>query len=100
MVVLFVLELFILVLTATLICAILKVISGRVCVEPSQRPRGAVQPEPAYHPETLEGVLVSQRVAGEITRRQYRTAMAGVAARDADRHPLEVPPEASPPEPA
>jgi hypothetical protein len=46
---------------------------------------------PAAVPETLEGALVRQLVAGEITGRQYRNEMARVAARDADRHPLDVP---------
>jgi hypothetical protein len=52
----------------------------------------------APRPESLEGVLVSQLVRGEISRRQYRLAMAGVADRDADRHPMSVPPDAVPPE--
>jgi hypothetical protein len=46
---------------------------------------------PVAVPETLEGALVRQLVAGEITGRQYRNEMARVAARDADRHPLDVP---------
>jgi hypothetical protein len=44
-------------------------------------------------PETLEGALVVQLVAGEITPPQYRYAMANLAVRDADRHPLTVPPD-------
>jgi hypothetical protein len=51
-------------------------------------------------PQTLEGLLTIQLVAGEITGPQYRKAMASIAARDAERHPLEVPPEATPPEAA
>ncbi|WP_127509070.1 hypothetical protein [Actinoplanes solisilvae] len=43
-------------------------------------------------PESLEGVLVAQLVADEITRGQYHRAMAKIAARDDDRHPLAVPP--------
>jgi len=53
--------------------------------------------EPA--PASLEGVLVTQLVSGEITRRQYRREMAALALRDADRHPLQVPPDGVPPGP-
>jgi hypothetical protein len=45
------------------------------------------------HPESLEGVLVAQLLAGEISRGQYLRAIEGLAARDDDRHPLTVPPE-------
>jgi hypothetical protein len=55
---------------------------------------------PNRSPQTLEGILTLELVAGEITGPQYRQAMATVAARDAERHPLEVPPEVTPPEPA
>jgi hypothetical protein len=55
---------------------------------------------PQKIPQTLEGLLTVQLVAGEITGRQYRHAMATIAARDAERHPLEVPPEVTPPEAA
>ena len=48
-------------------------------------------------PQTLEGVLTLQLVAGEITGLQFRHAMAAIAARDAERHPLEMPPEVTPP---
>lgn len=61
----------------------------------AERPAGS---EPGPVPESLEGVLVRQILSGEITRRQYARAMAGLAARDAVRHPLEVPPDAVPPE--
>ena len=61
-------------------------------------PGGA--PAPQRTPQTLEGLLTIQLVAGEITGRQYRHAMATLAARDAERHPLEVPPEVTPPEAA
>jgi uncharacterized membrane protein len=44
-------------------------------------------------PETLEGVLVRQLVDGEISGPQYRRAMRRLAERDADRHPMTVPPE-------
>jgi hypothetical protein len=51
-------------------------------------------------PQTLEGVLAGQLMTGEITGPQYQHAMATLAARDAERHPLEVPPDISPPEAA
>jgi hypothetical protein len=44
-------------------------------------------------PETLEGVLVRQVTDGAISGVQYRRAMQRLAERDADRHPLTVPPE-------
>lgn len=49
--------------------------------------------DPPRAPETLEGALVAQLVAGEITAPQYRHAMANLAVRDAERHPLTVPPD-------
>ena len=61
-------------------------------------PGGASAPQRT--PQTLEGLLTVQLVAGEITGRQYRRAMATLAARDAERHPLDVPPEVNPPEAA
>jgi hypothetical protein len=53
---------------------------------PAESPRAAA-------PESLEGVLVRNLVGGEITGSQYRRAMRRLAERDADRHPLSVPPE-------
>ncbi|RSM50427.1 hypothetical protein DMB66_43285 [Actinoplanes sp. ATCC 53533] len=44
-------------------------------------------------PETLEGVLAGQLLAGEINAAQYRRAVQRLAERDALRHPLLVPPE-------
>ncbi len=55
---------------------------------------------PGQDPQTLEGVLSRQLVTGRITGPQYRQAMAGLASRDAKRHPLDPPPPADPPEPA
>ncbi|GIE54136.1 hypothetical protein Ani05nite_76700 [Amorphoplanes nipponensis] len=50
-------------------------------------------PDPAEpKPETLEGVLVRQLMADEISGPQYRRAMQRLAERDADRHPLTLPP--------
>jgi len=52
---------------------------------------------PDRDPQTLEGVLTRQLVTGEITGPQYRSAMASIAIRDAERHPFVVPPDADPP---
>lgn len=60
---------------------------------PAGAPAGAVS---VPKPESLEGVLAAQLVAGEITRGQYRKAVEGLAARDDERHPLTVPPETGP----
>ncbi|MEV6596657.1 hypothetical protein AB0M36_07270 [Actinoplanes sp. NPDC051346] len=57
-------------------------------------------PVPERSPQTLEGALTLQLVAGEITGPQYRHAMSTLAARDAERNPLEVPPDCIPPEAA
>lgn len=46
----------------------------------------------AAKPETLEGVLVRQLLSQEISRQQYLHAIERLAERDADRHPLSVPP--------
>jgi hypothetical protein len=43
---------------------------------------------------TLEGLLAAQVMSGQISRRQYRRAVAGLAARDDERDPLALPPEA------
>lgn len=51
-------------------------------------------------PETLEGIVVGQLMTGGISRQQYRRAMCHLAARDAERHPLEVPPDMVPPDSA
>jgi hypothetical protein len=51
---------------------------------------------PPAAPESLEGVLVAQLMSGEISKTQYHRAVEGMAARDDDRHPLAVPPEAGP----
>ncbi|BEL02583.1 hypothetical protein Q0Z83_007740 [Actinoplanes sichuanensis] len=42
-------------------------------------------------PSSLEGVLTSQLIAGEITRSQYLRAQEQIAARDEERHPMNVP---------
>lgn len=64
----------------------------------SAGPGAASAPHPST--QTLEGILSLQLVAGEITAPQYRHAMATIAARDAERHPLDVPPDVTPPEAA
>ena len=58
--------------------------------EPSE---GAPRVPAASEPETLEGVLARQLLDGEITGAQYRHAVQRLAERDADRHPLSVPPQ-------
>jgi hypothetical protein len=51
-------------------------------------------PEPLEpSPDSLEGVLVTQLTEGEITRGQYRRAMALIAAREEERRPMSVPTE-------
>jgi hypothetical protein len=55
---------------------------------------GHAAPRQPAAPESLEGVLVDQLVTGAITRGQYARAMEQLAARDDQRHPLSVPPEA------
>ncbi|GAA4937643.1 hypothetical protein [Actinoplanes utahensis] len=42
-------------------------------------------------PLSLEGVLVTQLIAGEISRPQYLRALEQLAARDEQRHPLALP---------
>jgi hypothetical protein len=61
-----------------------------------REPKASAKPEKEAEPQvllSLEGVLVAQLVAGEITALQYRRAVEGLAARDEDRHPMAVPPE-------
>ncbi|MEU8240955.1 hypothetical protein AB0C07_22155 [Actinoplanes missouriensis] len=58
---------------------------------------GADDAGPAAVPTTLEGALVVQLLGGAITRAQYRAALARLAERDDDRHPMSVP-DADPPE--
>jgi hypothetical protein len=75
----------------------------RAVLDVAGKPAGPGAPQPAVpdrSPQTLEDVLTRQLVAGEITGPQYRHAMASIASRDAERHPLEVPPDANPPEAA
>jgi hypothetical protein len=47
-------------------------------------------------PTSLEGVLAGQLVRSEITRLQYVRALEQIAARDSERHPLDVPWDARP----
>ncbi|MEU8233202.1 hypothetical protein AB0C12_26785 [Actinoplanes sp. NPDC048967] len=55
--------------------------------------RGAGQAREVAKPETLEGVLVRQLLDAELSGPQYRRAMQRLAERDAERHPMTVPPE-------
>jgi hypothetical protein len=64
---------------------------GRILSAPDA-PAKSGPPKPG-RPESLEGVLVAKLMAEEISRTQYLHAMAGLAARDDERHPLAVPPE-------
>lgn len=61
---------------------------------------GGVPPCPGHagapEPTSLEGVLAAQVVAGGITRIQYVRALEQIAARDEQRHPLDVPWDARP----
>ena len=83
--------LLLIVLLATLIGACLYVtrlaLAGSAAPDPSEPPAATV-------PESLEGALVLHLFTGEITRRQYRRAMERAAARDDERHPFAIPPEA------
>lgn len=68
---------------------------------PSAGPRSAGRSpaagaEPAPRPESLEGVLVAQLMAGEITRSQYLKAVERLAARENERQLPAVPPEIGP----
>ncbi|ROP28236.1 hypothetical protein EDD30_0966 [Couchioplanes caeruleus] len=73
----------------------------RAVHDAASEPAGpAIASAPARSPQTLEGVLTLQLVAGEITGTQYRHAMSTLAARDAERHPLDAPPDVTPPEAA
>lgn len=49
--------------------------------------------EPLPRVESTEGLLVAQLVRGELTRPQYRKAMACLAERDETRHPMTLPGE-------
>jgi hypothetical protein len=76
----------------------------RAFLDVAGKPAASVAPggdcPPDHSPQTLEGVLTRQLVTGQISGPQYRHAMANIAIRDAERHPLEVPPEVNPPEAA
>jgi hypothetical protein len=55
-------------------------------------PAGAEPAAPLDVATSLEGALASQLLAGEITPTQYQRALARLAARDDERHPLSLPP--------
>ncbi|GAA2606829.1 hypothetical protein Adu01nite_17300 [Paractinoplanes durhamensis] len=61
--------------------------------EPKPEADAKSKSEPEAAPPSLEGVLVTQLMAGQISAGQYRRAVEGLAARDDDRHPMAVPPE-------
>ncbi|WP_221327565.1 hypothetical protein [Actinoplanes sp. L3-i22] len=54
-------------------------------------PRG-----PERAPDSLEGVLATQLLSGEISGPQYVRALERIAARDERRHPLSVPRDCRP----
>ncbi|GAA1639188.1 hypothetical protein [Actinoplanes couchii] len=81
-----ILSLLILVLAAACVLAVRGV---RADVSAEAEPLAV--PEALFAPESLEGVLCAQLMDGEITRSQYMRSMAGIAARDEERHPLVVP---------
>ncbi|MET8152947.1 hypothetical protein ACIBSW_35020 [Actinoplanes sp. NPDC049668] len=67
--------------------------------DPAAEPAGTTTGVDAPHtgaPTSLEGALVAQLVAGEITPAQYRRAVEVLSARDDERHPMDVPPEIGP----
>jgi len=62
----------------------------------SRRPGAHAEPRPEPvepSPDSLEGALVTQLTQGEITRSQYRRAMAQIAAREEEHRPMSVPTE-------
>jgi hypothetical protein len=81
-----ILSLLILVLAAACVLAV-----RGVRADASAEAEPPAVPEALYAPQSLEGVLCAQLMDGEITRRQYVRSMAGIAARDEERHPLTVP---------
>jgi hypothetical protein len=56
---------------------------------PAPEPREATPLDVAT---SLEGALAGRLIAGEINPRQYQRALARLAARDNERHPLSAPP--------
>ncbi|XVV16602.1 hypothetical protein ACQP2X_20200 [Actinoplanes sp. CA-131856] len=56
---------------------------------PSPSPSPSASPSPSPSPESLEGALAAQLAAGAITQPQYLRAMAWVAFREEERHPME-----------
>jgi len=68
-------------------------LSGTMTDDVAGPAKNSRQGRESARPETLEGVLVRQLMDHEISRLQYRRAVQRLAERDADRHPLTVPPE-------
>ncbi|GLY06304.1 MULTISPECIES: hypothetical protein [Actinoplanes] len=62
-----------------------------------RRPAVASRPDtPVVLPplaDSTEGLFVVQLLRGELTREQYRDALACLAARDEERHPMPLPRE-------
>jgi hypothetical protein len=85
---------FMVVLTILLV-AVVAVTAWSALADAKADPPGETPAEsaPAATPESLEGVLVRQLFGAEITGLQFQRAMRRLAERDADRHPMSVPPE-------
>ncbi|GAA4602852.1 putative iron-regulated membrane protein [Actinoplanes octamycinicus] len=58
---------------------------------PVPRHTGRLVAPPPPLPDSLEGVLTAQLLAGEISSQQYVRALERIAARDERRHPMSVP---------
>jgi hypothetical protein len=83
----------VLVVVAFALVVIVTVFAWPAVEEPKPADEQAPVPDPEPKPESLEGVLVKQLLNEEISPRQYLHAMRFLAERDADRHPLLVPPD-------
>ncbi|MEV0900472.1 hypothetical protein [Actinoplanes sp. NPDC049802] len=60
--------------------------------EPAEtEPAASPAPSPPERPTTLEGALAAQLIRGEISSRQYRRAVAKLAARDDQLRPVRPP---------
>lgn len=86
----------ILLMLLTVVLGALIIFAAWSAVHDSLEARAAAAPGPAGEtltggPGSLEGVLVAQLDDGEITRTQYRRAMAKIASREEERSPMSVP---------
>ncbi|SDS61464.1 hypothetical protein [Actinoplanes derwentensis] len=83
-------EFLIIVTIGVAIVAVAFLFPDREVTERAAPARPADEPvtERAASPTTLEGALVAQLLASQITSGQYRTAVARLAERDDERNPL------------